>query len=109
MLVSRASRQQIRRWIARPPAGPLRSAVDLSAPVPATEEPKPRAELLREVRGSDPVATVSGSRVSLFPHLDACCESRSTCCNFLPVAQSMPIAPKLELNTTQKKYAQPCA
>ncbi len=56
------------------------------------------------------VATVSGRRrVSLFPHLDACCESRSTCCNFLPVAQSMPIAPKLELNTTQKEYAQPCA
>jgi hypothetical protein len=56
---------------------------------------------------------VSGLRVFLFQHLDACCESRCqwTCCNFPPVTQSIPIAPgaKLELNTTQKEYAQPCA
>ena len=56
------------------------------------------------------VATVSGRWVALSLHLDACCEWRSTCCNFLPVAQSMPMAPKLALNTIQKEaYAQPCA
>jgi hypothetical protein len=55
------------------------------------------------------VAIVSCRWVALFPHLDACCEWRSTCCNFLQVAQSMPIAPKLELNTTKKINAQPCA
>ena len=57
------------------------------------------------------VATVSCRWVALFPHLDrdACCEWRSTCCNFLQVTQSMPIAPKLELNTTKKINAQPCA
>ena len=55
------------------------------------------------------VATVSGRWVFLSPHLDACCEWRSisSCCNFLPVAQSMPIAPKL--NKTQKINAQSCA
>ena len=49
------------------------------------------------------VATVSGRWVFLSPYLDACCEWRSisSCCNFLPVAQAMPIAPKL--NKTQKK------
>ena len=49
------------------------------------------------------VATVSGRWVALSQHLDACCEWRATCCNFLPVAESMKIAPKLELNTVQKK------
>ena len=55
------------------------------------------------------LATVLGLRVSLFPHLDACRESRCQwfCCNFSPVTQSIPIAPgsKLELNTTQEEYA----
>jgi hypothetical protein len=38
------------------------------------------------------------------------CEPLSTGCNFLPVAKSMPIAPKLELNTIQKaEKAQPWA
>ena len=54
------------------------------------------------------VATVSCRWVALFPHLNACCESLSTCCNFSPVVKSMPIAPKLKLNTMQKEeYAQP--
>ena len=59
-------------------------------------------------------ATFSDRRVSLFPHffphLDACCDSTLTCCKFPSVAQSMPMAPKLALNTIQKEaYAQPCA
>jgi hypothetical protein len=40
---------------------------------------------------------------TLTVRLDACCESLSTGCKFLPVAKSMPIAPKLELNTIQKE------
>ena len=55
------------------------------------------------------VGTVSGRWVALFQHLNACCQWRSTCCNFLPVAQAMPIAPNLELNTTQEITTQPCA
>ena len=59
-------------------------------------------------------ATFSDRRVSLFPHLflhhDACCDSTLTCCKFPSVAQSMPMAPKLALNTIQKEaYTQPCA
>ena len=63
------------------------------------------------------IKTFSDRRVSLFPHLfphlDACCQSTVTststwtCCNVPPVAQSIPIARKLALNTIAKEeYAQ---
>ena len=56
-------------------------------------------------------ATFSDRRVSLFPHLNACCQSTVTssltCCKVPPVAQSILIAPKLALNTIAKEeYAQ---
>ena len=37
------------------------------------------------------------------------CEWRSTYSNFLSVALSMPMSPKLELNTTHTQNVQPCA